>query len=104
MSRFVSILRLLFFELQILVLRKRTRSDLANSIKKFSLSGYQTAISSVTVWDIDLYKNRDGICNSYLQSVFEECFYGNYFHFVRQEPNYVFPLQIFVLSFVAAIE
>ena len=103
MNRYVSILRLLFFELQILVLRKRTRSDLANSIKKFSLSGYQTAISNVTVCDIDQYKNIDCICNSYLQNV-SECFYGNYFHFVRQEPNYVFPLQIFVLSFVAAIE
>ena len=34
----------------------------------------------------------------------EECFYGNYFHFDRQAMNHVFPLQVFVLSFVAAIE
>ena len=34
----------------------------------------------------------------------EECLYDNYFHLVPQEPNYVFPLQIFVLIFVAAIE
>ena len=34
----------------------------------------------------------------------EECFYGNYFHFDRQAPNHVFPLQVFVLSFVAGNE
>ena len=34
----------------------------------------------------------------------EEWFFGKFFHFVRQQPNYVFPLKIFVLRFVAAIE
>ena len=34
----------------------------------------------------------------------EEWFYSKFFHFVRQEPNYDFSLQIIVFGFIAAIE
>ena len=93
-----------FFELKIFVLRKRTRSDLAKSTKKVLSVGVSNRDLQSDSLGYSPVQKRDGICNSYLQSVSKECFYGNYFHFVRQEPNYDFSLQRFVLSFVAAIE
>ena len=93
LSLFFICLNCPFFDLKILVLCK---SDLANFIKKFSLCRGIRTVVSMTVCDTHHFTTRDGICKFYLQIV-----YGKYFHFVRQEPNYYFSLQIFVFGFIA---